>query len=266
MRATGHGRDPSLSVDGSNGLWCCRSYVHGRRSRHTYQSPYRRRCVELMRSAFGRAVWGLRRGIEQTFGVLTSFGGGLSPLSSWVRHLKRVRLWVSAKLVIRGADPGPRRRTYGTDEISWPAPGTRHAKSHESPRRSVPDRGLTPRLRPTAPFRGRAGLPEQTLRFRRASWELSQTLMAIDRARSFRASTQPRGGRRTFECPQSRAPASIVPPASSPRASHRGISRESPHRPRPTTASRPNLTIMRPPRHDDAASAPTFRKNPIQRG
>jgi hypothetical protein len=68
----------------------------------TYQSPYRRRCVELMRSAFGRAVWGLRRGIEQAFGVLTSFGGGLSSLPSWVRHLKRVWLWVSAKLVING--------------------------------------------------------------------------------------------------------------------------------------------------------------------
>lgn len=69
---------------------------------HKYQSPYRRRCIELMRSAFGRGVWGLRRGIEQAFGVLTSFGGGLSPLPSWVRHLVRVWLWVSAKLVING--------------------------------------------------------------------------------------------------------------------------------------------------------------------
>ena len=70
---------------------------------HKYQSPYRRRCIELMWSAFGRCVCGLRRGIEQTFGVLTSFGGGLSPLPSWVRHLERVWLWVSAKLVINGA-------------------------------------------------------------------------------------------------------------------------------------------------------------------
>ena len=69
---------------------------------HQYQSPYRRRCVELMRSAFGQTVWALRRRIEQTFGVLASFGGGLAPLPSWVRHLKRVWLWVSAKLVING--------------------------------------------------------------------------------------------------------------------------------------------------------------------
>jgi hypothetical protein len=69
---------------------------------HKYQSPYRRRCIELMRTAFGRGVWGLRRQIEPWFGVLVSFGGGLSPLPSWVRHLKRVWLWVSAKLVING--------------------------------------------------------------------------------------------------------------------------------------------------------------------
>ena len=69
---------------------------------HHYQSPYRRRCIELMRSSFGRGVWGLRRGIERAFGVLTSFGGGLAGLPSWVRHLNRVWLWVSAKLVING--------------------------------------------------------------------------------------------------------------------------------------------------------------------
>jgi hypothetical protein len=69
---------------------------------HIRQSPYRLRCIELMRSAFGRGVWGLRRRIEQSFGVLTSFGGGLSPLPSWVRHLERVWLWVSAKMAING--------------------------------------------------------------------------------------------------------------------------------------------------------------------
>jgi hypothetical protein len=69
---------------------------------HTYQGPYRRRCVERRRSSFGRAVWGLRRGIEPTFGALTSFGGGLSSRPSWVRHLQRVWLWVGAKSVING--------------------------------------------------------------------------------------------------------------------------------------------------------------------
>ena len=70
--------------------------------RHGYQSPYRLRCIERMRSPFGRGVWGLRGRIERSFGVLTSFGGGLSSLPSWVRRLRRVRLWVSAKLAING--------------------------------------------------------------------------------------------------------------------------------------------------------------------
>jgi hypothetical protein len=67
---------------------------------HHYQSPFRLRCVALLGSAFGREVYALRRGVEREFGALTSFGGGLSPLPSWVRHQDRVWLWVSAKLVI----------------------------------------------------------------------------------------------------------------------------------------------------------------------
>ena len=35
---------------------------------HKYQSPYRRRCIELMRSAFGRGVWGLREGSSRRSG------------------------------------------------------------------------------------------------------------------------------------------------------------------------------------------------------
>lgn len=38
--------------------------------------------------------------IERTFSALTCFGGGLTPLPPWVRRLPRVRLWVTAKLVI----------------------------------------------------------------------------------------------------------------------------------------------------------------------
>jgi len=67
---------------------------------HHYQSPYRLRCIELMRSVFGQEVFGLRGRIERDFGHLTSFGCGLAPLPSWVRHENRVWLWVSAKLVI----------------------------------------------------------------------------------------------------------------------------------------------------------------------
>lgn len=69
---------------------------------HIRQSPYRVRCIELMRSAFGRKVYALRGRIERAYGNLTSWGGGLAPLPAWVRHSARVWMWVSAKLVING--------------------------------------------------------------------------------------------------------------------------------------------------------------------
>jgi hypothetical protein len=67
---------------------------------HIRQSPFRLRCIELMRSAFGRAIFRLRGRIERAYGSLCCFGGGLAPLPSWVRHLNRVWMWVSAKLLI----------------------------------------------------------------------------------------------------------------------------------------------------------------------
>ena len=38
--------------------------------------------------------------IERIFSAVTSFGGGLSPLPSWVRRLPRVQRWVAAKLLL----------------------------------------------------------------------------------------------------------------------------------------------------------------------
>jgi Transposase DDE domain len=67
---------------------------------HHYQSPYRLRCIALLGSRFGREIYRLRGSIERRYGVLTSFGCGLSPLPAWVRHRDRVWLWTSAKLVI----------------------------------------------------------------------------------------------------------------------------------------------------------------------
>jgi len=67
---------------------------------HHYQSPSRLRCIDLMRSSFGQEVFRSRGNIERDFAHLTSFGCGLSPLPSWVRHENRVWLWVSAKLMI----------------------------------------------------------------------------------------------------------------------------------------------------------------------
>jgi DDE family transposase len=67
---------------------------------HRYQSPHRRRCIELVRGEFGRSLYNLRRQIERLYGNATSFGGGLGPLPAWVRGRERVRTWVWAKLLI----------------------------------------------------------------------------------------------------------------------------------------------------------------------
>jgi hypothetical protein len=67
---------------------------------HRYQSPFRKRCIELLQGRFGQEVFGERRRIEQAYGNATSFGGGLGPLPAWVRGLERVRTWVWAKLLI----------------------------------------------------------------------------------------------------------------------------------------------------------------------
>jgi hypothetical protein len=67
---------------------------------HVPQSPFRLRCIDLMRSPFGRAVYRLRRSIERSYGNLCSFGGGLASLPTWVRHQDRVWLWTTAKLLI----------------------------------------------------------------------------------------------------------------------------------------------------------------------
>jgi len=70
---------------------------------HHYQSPHRQRCIDMMRGAFGRVLYALRRQIERCYGNATSFGGGLAPLPAWVRRWHRVRIWVWAKLLINAA-------------------------------------------------------------------------------------------------------------------------------------------------------------------
>jgi hypothetical protein len=70
-----------------------------------YQSPHRKRCIEMMKrdkgiSDFGRRLYRMRPAIERSYGNATSFAGGLAPLPNWVRRLKRVRFWVWGKLLI----------------------------------------------------------------------------------------------------------------------------------------------------------------------
>jgi hypothetical protein len=70
---------------------------------HRQQSPGRMRSIELLKTAFGRALYNQRNAIERRFGTLTSFGGGLGPLPAWVRRFQRVRNWVQAKILVIGA-------------------------------------------------------------------------------------------------------------------------------------------------------------------
>lgn len=67
---------------------------------HHYQSPHRKNGLALARSSVGAVLLMSRIGIEQSFGNLTSFGGGLGPLPAWVRRPHRVVVWVAAKLLI----------------------------------------------------------------------------------------------------------------------------------------------------------------------
>ncbi len=70
---------------------------------HHRHSPHRLRAVHLLErstSPFGRELYRQRRQIEREFGNLVAFGGGLQCLPSWVRSLRRVRLFVHAKLII----------------------------------------------------------------------------------------------------------------------------------------------------------------------
>lgn len=80
---------------------CARRKPFTSLGRHRHR-PQRLRSIALTEgpSHFGRALLGLRDGIERFFGNLTSFGAGLGPLPAWVRTHRRVRLWVHAKLIL----------------------------------------------------------------------------------------------------------------------------------------------------------------------
>jgi hypothetical protein len=72
------------------------------------RDPARVRSVEMLEppagiNPFGPSLHRQRKQIERDFGNLTSFGGGLPGLPSWVRRIWRVRLWVYAKLLINAA-------------------------------------------------------------------------------------------------------------------------------------------------------------------
>jgi prepilin-type processing-associated H-X9-DG protein len=65
---------------------------------HVPQSPARLEAIA--RWPEDEALHQKRRNVERYFGQLTCFGGGLAPLPAWVRTLPRVRMWVTAKIIL----------------------------------------------------------------------------------------------------------------------------------------------------------------------
>ena len=64
--------------------------------------PAARRCAMNLWKHFGdqcKELLKRRYDIERIFSAVSCFGGGLSPLPTWVRRLSRVERWVSAKLI-----------------------------------------------------------------------------------------------------------------------------------------------------------------------
>jgi hypothetical protein len=70
---------------------------------HRRHSAGRLQALALLTTNAGQELYKQRTYIEQRFAQLTNFGGGLGPLPNWVRRLRRVRLWVDAKLCIHAA-------------------------------------------------------------------------------------------------------------------------------------------------------------------
>ena len=75
------------------------------------QHPGRLASMEATESCAARAteLRHERATIERYFGTLSGSGGGLNALPAWVRRLRRVRVWVGAKIVINAARHVSRR-------------------------------------------------------------------------------------------------------------------------------------------------------------
>jgi len=81
---------------------------------HRRHSPGRLRSITLLEdpvSRFGSDLYKLRTTIERKFGYLASTPGLLTHLPAWVRTLRRVRMWVQAKLILADLRTALQRET-----------------------------------------------------------------------------------------------------------------------------------------------------------
>lgn len=80
-----------------------RKSSRGTQPGHRRHSKGRLRSIAMLEdpaSTFGSDLYTLRPAIERKFGYLTSTPGLLTHLPAWVRILRRVRMWVQAKLIL----------------------------------------------------------------------------------------------------------------------------------------------------------------------
>ncbi len=90
-----------------------RRYGPGRGLGNHWHSPDRLRALDMLENShtgFGPRLLEQRRNIERLFGALSSSSLALLALPPWVRHLRRVELWIAAKLAIWNCLQGLRRK------------------------------------------------------------------------------------------------------------------------------------------------------------
>ena len=95
-------------------VWPRRESSKGTQPGHRRHSPGRLRSIALLEdpvSTFGRDLYKWRTAIERKFGHLTSTPGLLTHLPAWVRTLRRVRMWVQAKLILADLRAAIKRET-----------------------------------------------------------------------------------------------------------------------------------------------------------
>jgi hypothetical protein len=89
-------------------LVCPRAKPHTALGHH-YQSPDRVRAIEMLEppanvNRFGPSLYRHRSIVERRFSAAVCFGGGIgNSLPPWVRGIRRVRRWITAKLLINAA-------------------------------------------------------------------------------------------------------------------------------------------------------------------
>jgi hypothetical protein len=92
-------KNPLYELGGSKSIKLFAPKRQGKRLGHHRHSKYRLKALPRLGGAFVNGLLKSRWGIERMFGQLTNFSCGLKPLPNWVRTLRRVEMWVRAKII-----------------------------------------------------------------------------------------------------------------------------------------------------------------------